>query len=248
MFPSFCPFVGFLILAIQIAKNPQGHVETSARVDVQDTPGIDETSYVQPDAFKYIEKQPSGLRPTKNRRESDTSNSQQKPAKILKTPTSTTAVEGTVAQFTCQVDGNPKPKVDSIEPDTRAAFTSLVQIAWLKDNHPLMAGPRFTTYFDQASNTAVLRINDVSKDDQGYYTCIVDNPFNSDRGTATLQVLPDSKIDQRSYVETDAFKYLTPENKKLRTDNKNTDRSMAGVDTYVSIGCWSRSSQWHLVF
>ena len=98
-----------------------------------------------------------------------------------------------------------------------------------------MAGPRFTTYFDQASNTAVLRINDVSKDDQGYYTCIVDNPFNSDRGTATLQVLPDSKIDQRSYVETDAFKYLTPENKKLRTGNKDTDRSAPGVDTYVSI-------------
>ena len=58
----FSPIVDFLILTIQIAKNPQGHVETSARVDVQDTPGIDETSYVQPDAFKYIEKQPGGLR------------------------------------------------------------------------------------------------------------------------------------------------------------------------------------------
>lgn len=95
----------------QVARNPQGEVQTSARVDVQETPGIDETSYVQPDAFKYIEKQPTGPRPTKGRRESDTSNLQQKPAKILKTPMSTTVVEGTQAQFTCQVDGNPRPKV-----------------------------------------------------------------------------------------------------------------------------------------
>ena len=94
-----------------------------------------------------------------------------------------------------------------------------------------MAGPRFSTYFDQPSKTAVLRINDVSKDDQGYYTCIADNTLNSDRSTATLQVQPDSKIDQRSYVETDAFKYLTPENKQLRAGVKGTDRSTSGVET-----------------
>jgi hypothetical protein len=87
-------------------------VQTSARVNVQETPGIDETSYVQPDAFKYIEKQPTGTRSNKARRESDTSQLQQKPAKILKTPMNTTVVEGEQAQFTCQVDGNPKPKVE----------------------------------------------------------------------------------------------------------------------------------------
>ena len=93
-----------------------------------------------------------------------------------------------------------------------------------------MAGPRFQNYFDQGSKTAVLRIADISKDDQGYYTCIVDNPFNSDQSTATLQVIPETKVDQRSYVETDAFKYLTPENKQLRAPNKDTDRP--GVDRY----------------
>lgn len=105
--------VSFFVLKsiIQIAKNPQGHAETSARVDVRETPGIDETSYVQPDAFKYIEKQPTAPRPTKGRRESDTSNLQQKPAKILKTPMSTSVVEGATATFTCQVEGTPKPKV-----------------------------------------------------------------------------------------------------------------------------------------
>jgi hypothetical protein len=102
----------------------------------------------------------------------------------------------------------------------------------LKDNKPLMAGPRFQTYFDQGSKTAVLRIADISKDEQGYYTCIVDNPFNSDQSTATLQVIPETKIDQRSYVETDAFKYLTPENKPLRTANKDIDRPTSGVDRY----------------
>ncbi len=95
-----------------------------------------------------------------------------------------------------------------------------------------MAGPRFQTYFDQGSKTAVLRIADISKDEQGYYTCIVDNPFNSDQSTATLQVIPETKIDQRSYVETDAFKYLTPENKPLRTANKDIDRPTSGVDRY----------------
>jgi hypothetical protein len=126
---------------------------------------------------------------------------------------STSVVEGTTAQFTCQVEGNPKPK-----------------IAWLKDNKPLMAGTRFQTYFDQPSKTAVLRINDVCKEDQGYYTCVVDNALNSDRSTATLQVIPENKVDQRSYVETDAFKYLTPENKQLRTANKENDRRTSGVD------------------
>jgi hypothetical protein len=86
----------------------------SARVDVRETPGIDETSYVQPDAFKYIEKQPVAVRPTKGRRESDTANLQQKPAKILKTPMSTSVVEGGTATFTCQVEGNPKPKVSQM--------------------------------------------------------------------------------------------------------------------------------------
>ena len=189
---------------------------TSARVDVQETPGIDETSYVQPDAFKYIEKQPVTPRsPTKPRRESDTSSlSQQKPAKILKTPMNTTVVEGGVAQFFCQVDGNPRPKVNELRRRYEREPPLRWQVAWLKNNQPLMAGPRFNTYFDQPSHTAVLRITDVSKDDQGYYTCIVDNPLNSDRSTATLQVLPESKIDQRSYVETDAFKYLAPEKKQ----------------------------------
>ena len=93
-----------------------------------------------------------------------------------------------------------------------------------------MAGPRFNTYFDQPSRTAVLRISDVSKDDQGYYTCIVDNPLNSDRSTATLQVLPESKIDQRSYVEVDAFKYLAPEKKQGRIGSQDTDRMTSGVD------------------
>ena len=128
---------------------------------------------------------------------------------------STSVVEGGTATFTCQVEGSPKPKV-----------------AWLKDNKPLMAGTRFQTYFDQGSKTAVLRIADISKEDQGYYTCIVDNPFNSDRSTATLQVTPETKVDQRSYVETDAFKYLAPENKQLRTPNKDTDRPTSGVDRY----------------
>lgn len=97
-----------------MARNPQGHVQVSAHVDVRETPGIDETSYVQPDAFKYIEKQPVAPRPTKpTRRESDTSNlQQQKPAKILKTPLSTSVVEGSTATFTCQVEGSPKPKVN----------------------------------------------------------------------------------------------------------------------------------------
>ncbi|CAF4610426.1 unnamed protein product, partial [Rotaria sp. Silwood1] len=197
-----------------IAKNPQGHVQTSAHIDIQETPAIDETSYVQPDAFKYIEKQPVASRPQKPRRESDTTNLQQKPAKILRTPLSTSVVEGTVAQFTCQVEGNPKPK-----------------IAWLKDNKPLMSGTRFTTYFDQTTKTAVLRITDVCKEDQGYYTCIVDNPLNSDRSTATLQVVPEVKVDQRSYVETDAFKYLAQENKQRLTVNKDVDRSTSGVET-----------------
>lgn len=94
-----------------------------------------------------------------------------------------------------------------------------------------MSGTRFQTYFDQASKTAVLRIQDVCKEDQGYYTCIVDNTLNSDQSTATLQVIPESKIDQRSYVETDAFKYLAPENKQLRTPNKDKDRPTSGVDT-----------------
>lgn len=88
-----------------------------------------------------------------------------------------------------------------------------------------MAGKRFSTYFDQTTKTSVLRITDVSKDDQGYYTCIVDNPLNSDQSTATLQVIPESKVDQRSYVETDAFKYLTPENKQRLVPNKDLDRS-----------------------
>lgn len=96
-----------------------------------------------------------------------------------------------------------------------------------------MAGPRFSTYFDQTSKTAVLRVKDVCKEDQGYYTCIVDNALNSDRSTATLQVIPETKIDQRSYVETDAFKYLTPENKQLRTANKDIDRPTSGVERYV---------------
>jgi hypothetical protein len=94
-----------------------------------------------------------------------------------------------------------------------------------------MSGTRFSTHFDQASKTTILRINDVCKEDQGYYTCIVDNTLNSDRSTATLQVIPESKIDQRSYVETDAFKYLTPENKQLLTANKENNRRTSGVDT-----------------
>ena len=107
---------------------------------------------------------------------------------------------------------------------------SFDQVAWLKDSKPLMAGPRFSTYYDQATKTAVLRVKDVCKEDQGYYTCVVDNSMNSDRSTATLQVVPETKVDQRSYVETDAFKYLTPENKQLRTASKTTDRVTSGVD------------------
>ena len=86
-----------------VAENLAGKDQTNCRVEVSVVPNIDETAYVNPEAFKFLEKIPS-LKP-------EESDNEMKPPKVIIPLTDAKMIEGQPIHLACKIEGVPRPKV-----------------------------------------------------------------------------------------------------------------------------------------
>ncbi len=89
------------------AQNKIGQDQTGCVLQVTETPGVDNTSMVKPDAFRYLEG------PKESRRPDDRDRANYQPPKFIIPLSNIKIDEGQHAQFACKVEGYPKPKVTS---------------------------------------------------------------------------------------------------------------------------------------
>ncbi|XP_072528693.1 neuronal cell adhesion molecule a isoform X3 [Salminus brasiliensis] len=90
------------------------------------------------------------------------------PTRILKQPEYKVAQKNSIAVFECEVKHDP---------------SLIPTVTWLKDNGELPDDERFVVDSDS------LTINDVSEEDEGTYTCIMNTTLDQDSASATLTVV-----------------------------------------------------------
>ncbi|CAF5046076.1 unnamed protein product, partial [Rotaria sp. Silwood1] len=76
---------------------------------------------------------------------------------------------------------------------------------WFKDDAPLVASSRFTTYYDIPSKLIILQINDARPNDTGIYTVRADNKSGTVTTSATLHISSLPSIRDQSFISTDKF-------------------------------------------
>ncbi|CAF4147161.1 unnamed protein product, partial [Rotaria sp. Silwood2] len=101
------------------------------------------------------------------------------------------AQEGSPVVLTAKINGTPMPN-----------FT------WFKDDAPLVASSRFTTYYDIPSKLIILQINDARPNDTGIYTVRADNKSGTVTTSATLHISILPSVRDQSFISTDVFQRL----------------------------------------
>jgi tRNA A37 threonylcarbamoyladenosine modification protein TsaB len=91
---------------VVLAENDAGRDQTFCSVYVQDTPNVDETPLVNPEAFKFLENVP----PKVNESEPE-DNINMEPPKVVIPLQNLQLKEGETVLLMCKITGRPKPKV-----------------------------------------------------------------------------------------------------------------------------------------
>lgn len=94
---------------------------------------------------------------------------------------------------------------------TRTILSSF-QFTWFKDDAPLVASSRFTTFYDIPSKLIVLQIADARPNDTGVYTVRADNKAGEVTTSAPLDVASLPSIRDQSFIPTDKFRQLEQPN------------------------------------
>ena len=100
-----------------VAENPAGKDQTQCRVEILLVPNIDQTPYVNPEAFRYLT-QPSRYIP------SDDIQDPMLPPKVIVPLTNQTLKEGQPITLACKIEGLPKPVVRIHFTETKGNKTS----------------------------------------------------------------------------------------------------------------------------
>ncbi len=87
------------------AQNKIGQDQTTCFLQVAETPGVDNSSMVKPEAFRYLEA------PKDHKRPEDRDKANYQPPKFVIPLSNIKINEGEHAQFAAKVEGYPKPKV-----------------------------------------------------------------------------------------------------------------------------------------
>ncbi len=167
-----------------VAENPAGKDQTSCRVEITLVPNIDQTPYVNPDAFRFLENHPRDLT-------TDDERDPMIPPKVIVPLSNVKLQEGQPIQLACKVEGFPKPTV-----------------TWFKDSKPLNASTRYTSNYDLNSGIAILKIDSAFANDVGNYLAVAENPAGKDQTTCRVEISLVPNIDQTPYVNPDAFRFL----------------------------------------
>ena len=169
------------------ARNSAGVGSSVASLTVRLVPSIDEHSYVNPDVFQKFElKTPESVAG-----QSVSTEPLQARIKIIEPLKDNFITEGSPIVFNCKIDANPK-----------------AEVTWFKDDQPLKASDRFSTFYDMFTGMAILRLKTAFNDDRGTYTCVARNIAGTDSSTAQLLVQQAPGIDETSYINPDVLRKL----------------------------------------
>jgi hypothetical protein len=168
---------------VAFATNEVGKDSTNCKVFVNETPNIDETPIVNPDAFKFLEHAPHKARPDDEDRLF--------PPKVIIPLADATFAEGQTVILACKIDGLPKPK-----------------LTWYKDSKLLPASNRFTHNYDLNTAVVSLKMENAQVHDIGNYRVIASNDAGTDQTECSVFVAEIPNIDQRPMVNPDAFRFL----------------------------------------
>lgn len=167
-----------------LAQNKVGQDQTHCCLLVKELPGVDSSSMVSPEAFRFLE------RPRAEPRKQEQSVAYIPPKFVV--PLSNVCLqEGLTIYLAGKVQGYPKPK-----------------ITWFKDGTPIPASTRFTIDFDFSSGVVSLRINDAQMNDIGIYIALAENEAGSDQTQCEVTIQQMPNIDNTPMVNPEAFKYL----------------------------------------
>jgi hypothetical protein len=104
------------------AENVAGTAETSCNLTIEIVPNIDETAYVNPDSFRPFEFFAKPITP-------DTDDiGDRQPALIVRPLEDKECFEGETVVFICEVRGQPKPQVGSINEPKDKLFSYLFKL------------------------------------------------------------------------------------------------------------------------
>lgn len=189
------------------AQNKVGQDQTFGVLQVNQMPGVDNTSMVKPDAFRYLEA-PRGDH-ARTRPADDRERANYKPPRFVIPLNDLKINESQPAHLAAKVEGFPKPK-----------------ITWFKDSRPLPASTRYTTDFDLNTGVVSLRISDVQMNDVGVYTALAENEAGQDRTSCNTFIKQMPNIDTTPMVNPDAFRYLEHPNQATSARRPDQDEKL----------------------
>ncbi len=88
-----------------LAENKAGKDQTYCRLSLKQLPNVDQTPYVNPDSFKFLEPK-KGAEPRPDRDQE-----KYRPPVVIVPLLNLRISEGDSVKFECKIDGYPKPKV-----------------------------------------------------------------------------------------------------------------------------------------
>jgi hypothetical protein len=159
-----------------VATNIAGRESTFAQLLVQQAPGIDETSYIDPDVLRKLEDQ----RFMNNG--PDQEDFFKKPY-FIKVPKSTEVKEGVPVRFDCVAFGRPAPT-----------------LAWFKNGVPIIDGPEHKLFINEEGVHSLL-IPSVKFDDAAVYTCVASNKVGEASFQVALKVVDKDSFKPPYFIE-----------------------------------------------
>ncbi|RNA22005.1 titin isoform X1 [Brachionus plicatilis] len=167
-----------------LAQNKIGQDQTQCCLLVKELPGVDSSSMVSPEAFRYLEKPRGQARPLEQ-------SVAYIPPKFIVPLSNVSLQEGQTIYLAGKVHGYPKPK-----------------ITWFKDGTPVPASTRVTIDFDFSTGVVSLRISDAQMNDIGIFIALAENEAGSDQTQCEVTIQSMPNIDSTPMVNPEAFKYL----------------------------------------
>ena len=146
-----------------VARNIAGEDSTTAQLLVQQTPGIDETSYINPDALKKLE----DPRLAANIPDQDFF----KKPYFIKIPKYTEVQEGAPVRFDCTAFGRPTPT-----------------LAWFKNGVPINDDPKHRLFINEEGVHSLL-LPAATFDDAAVYSCVATNKVGEASFNVELKVV-----------------------------------------------------------
>ncbi|OUC40201.1 immunoglobulin I-set domain protein [Trichinella nativa] len=116
------------------------------------------------------------------------------PPQVIRPLQPVSIIEGQKAELTCQIKGNPTPKVFDISYKIKQNFEhGHFQVRWMKNGVPVQNSQRLQTSYNGAVASLIIKIT--FAEDAGMYTLVAENQFGRTNQSANIQILTQNSVN-----------------------------------------------------